>query len=107
MDVMIPLQIIKGMTLDTLVRDCVANLPLDSAGTYGQEGLFYLPVNELPKRFENTRFGDLLFLDKPVCALTSRRYLQRVDPEFTISALFQEEGDFFPYNPSDIKKVGR
>ena len=102
----IPIQIIKGLTLDTLVEDCLAILPPDSSEAYGKDGFLYISLSELPDFFEDTtRLGEMLYLENPVCAITTRTYLNSINQAHKLANLFQEKGEFIPYNPKIIKEI--
>ncbi len=72
---------------------------------HNKNGVFFIELDEIPRAFHNTKFRDIVYLDKPVCAITSRLYLESVSPTLTLSSLFQERGEFFPFNPEYIKEV--
>ena len=102
MNITIPIPLVRGCTLDTKVKDCITSIPLPYSISVSKCDEYDLPEINFPRNFENSYYGDIVLLGHPVCALTSRDYLEKVNEQLTLAALFQEEGDFFPYNPKYV-----
>jgi hypothetical protein len=102
---LIPLIVVKGMTLDTKVKDLIPLLPYNYPDN--SEDIFNMREDVYSKFIpRDMPIGRVYFLDKPVYALTTRRYLESVHPESTLSQLaIEPEGEYFPYNPNNIAEI--
>ena len=69
------------------------------------EVVLYIKPEEIPGSLRHTKLGDMIYIEEPVFALTSRQYLEGTDADYTLSRLFQERGDFFPFNPRFVHDV--
>lgn len=98
-----PVRIVSNITLDTTVAEVLELLPPEGT-PFEDYNSCELDYHFLPNTFRRIRLGDIVYLDEPVSALTSRAYLNGLNSSYTIAHLFTlKKGTFFPVRPDVIK----